>query len=61
MISEGVCSFFRLISIPVVSALHNLNARDATTNPRLILEACKKPQYQRLIDEAVQYGQSHAK
>ncbi|KAG0634924.1 hypothetical protein HOY80DRAFT_1058508 [Tuber brumale] len=33
--------------------------QDATTNPSLILAASKKPEYARLIDEAVKYGKSH--
>ncbi|KAG0123268.1 hypothetical protein HOY82DRAFT_639324 [Tuber indicum] len=33
--------------------------QDATTNPSLILAASKKPEYARLIDEAVKYGRSH--
>lgn len=32
---------------------------DATTNPSLILAASKLPQYQTLIDKAVQYGKSN--
>jgi transaldolase len=32
--------------------------QDATTNPSLILAAANKPQYQKLIDVAVQYGKS---
>lgn len=35
--------------------------QDATTNPSLILAASKKPEYAKLIDEAVQYGKSHGK
>lgn len=31
---------------------------DATTNPSLILQAAKLPQYAALIDEAVAYGKS---
>lgn len=30
--------------------------QDATTNPSLILAASKKPEYAKLIDEAVQYA-----
>lgn len=30
--------------------------QDATTNPSLILAAAKKPEYQKLIDEAITYG-----
>ena len=35
--------------------------QDATTNPSLILAASKKPEYAKLIDEAVKYGKQHAK
>ncbi|KAI5362284.1 Putative transaldolase/Fructose-6-phosphate aldolase, aldolase-type TIM barrel [Septoria linicola] len=35
--------------------------QDATTNPSLILAASKKPEYAKLIDEAVQYGKKHGK
>ncbi|KAJ8324798.1 Transaldolase [Batrachochytrium dendrobatidis] len=34
--------------------------QDATTNPSLILAATQKPQYARLIDEAIAYGKAHA-
>ena len=34
---------------------------DATTNPSLILAAAKLPQYQHLIDKAVQYGKANGK
>lgn len=34
---------------------------DATTNPSLILQAAKLPQYQHLIDKAVEYGKTHGK
>ncbi|EEP78921.1 transaldolase [Uncinocarpus reesii 1704] len=33
---------------------------DATTNPSLILAASKKPEYSKLIDEAIQYGKKHS-
>ncbi|KAF2721153.1 transaldolase [Polychaeton citri CBS 116435] len=35
--------------------------QDATTNPSLILAASKKPEYAKLIDNAVEYGRSHGK
>jgi transaldolase len=35
--------------------------QDATTNPSLILAASKKPEYAKLIDEAVAYGKKHGK
>jgi len=31
---------------------------DSTTNPSLILQACNLPQYQHLVDKAIQYGKS---
>lgn len=34
---------------------------DATTNPSLILQASQKPQYDKLIDEAVSYAKANAK
>lgn len=33
--------------------------QDATTNPSLILAAAKKPEYAKLIDDAVAYGMMH--
>ncbi|CAK4030273.1 Transaldolase [Lecanosticta acicola] len=33
--------------------------QDATTNPSLILAASKKPEYAKLIDDAVEYGKKH--
>lgn len=35
--------------------------QDATTNPSLILAASKKPEYAKLIDDAVEYGKQHGK
>lgn len=35
--------------------------QDATTNPSLILQASKKPEYAKLIDDAVEYGKKHGK
>jgi len=35
--------------------------QDATTNPSLILAASKKPEYAKLIDDAVEYGKKHGK
>lgn len=35
--------------------------QDATTNPSLILAASKKPEYAKLIDEAVAYGKKNGK
>ncbi|KAI9684806.1 MAG: sedoheptulose-7-phosphate:D-glyceraldehyde-3- phosphate transaldolase [Trizodia sp. TS-e1964] len=33
--------------------------QDATTNPSLILAASKKPEYSKLINQAVEYGKKH--
>jgi len=35
--------------------------QDATTNPSLVLAASKKPEYAKLIDNAVAYGKEHGK
>ncbi|OQO04408.1 Transaldolase [Cryoendolithus antarcticus] len=35
--------------------------QDATTNPSLILQAAKKEEYAKLIDDAVAYGKKHGK
>ena len=35
--------------------------QDATTNPSLILAASKKPEYAKLIDNAVAYGKKQSK
>jgi transaldolase len=41
------------------SSIAKYKPQDATTNPSLILAAAKKPEYAKLIDEAVSYGRSH--
>jgi transaldolase len=33
--------------------------QDATTNPSLILAASRKPEYEKIVDAAAQYGKSH--
>jgi transaldolase len=40
-------------------AIKKYKPTDATTNPSLILAAAKMPQYQSLIDEAVEYGKQN--
>ncbi|CCH58629.1 hypothetical protein TBLA_0A08400 [Henningerozyma blattae CBS 6284] len=35
--------------------------QDATTNPTLILQAAKKPQYEKLLDVAAEYGKKNGK
>jgi len=37
-----------------VDSIKNLNPTDATTNPSLILQAAKLPQYQHLIEDAIE-------
>lgn len=37
-------------------AIEKYKPTDATTNPSLILAAAKMPQYEKLIDEAIEYG-----
>lgn len=41
------------------TAIAKYKPQDATTNPSLILAASKKPEYAKLIDEAVAYGVKH--
>lgn len=41
-------------------AMKKYEPTDATTNPSLILQASQKPQYSRLIDDAVAYAKQHA-
>jgi transaldolase len=44
-----------------IDAIKKFSPTDATTNPSLILTATQKPQYNHLIEEAVQYGRSKGK
>lgn len=41
-----------------IEAIKKYSPTDATTNPSLILSASQKPQYQHLIEEAVQYAKN---
>lgn len=34
---------------------------DATTNPSLILQASQKPQYDQLINDAIEYAKKHTR
>ena len=43
-----------------IDAIKAFTPTDATTNPSLILAAAEQPQYQHLIDDAVEYGKKHA-
>ena len=49
------------MSIALFSAMKKYKPTDATTNPSLILQASQKPQYAKLIDEAVEYAKKHAR
>ena len=51
---------YRLFNI-FHAAMKKYRPTDATTNPSLILQASEKPQYARLIDQAVQYAKSASK
>ena len=42
-----------------IEAIGKFKPTDATTNPSLILQAAKLPQYKSLIDEAVTYAKSN--
>lgn len=44
-----------------IDSIKQFHPTDATTNPSLILAAAQKPQYQKLIEDAVNYGKKHAK
>ncbi len=44
-----------------IDAVKKFTPQDATTNPSLILAATQKPQYQHLIEEAVNYAKNKAK
>jgi len=41
------------------ATIEKYKPQDATTNPSLILQAAKKPEYEKLIDAAVKYGKEH--
>lgn len=41
-----------------IEAIHKFSPIDATTNPSLIFKASAKPQYQHLIENAIQYAKS---
>lgn len=42
-----------------VDAIKRLKPHDATTNPSLIFKAAKMPQYEHLIDDAIEYGKGN--
>lgn len=42
------------------AAMKQYKPTDATTNPSLILQASQKPQYDKLIDQAIQYAKDNA-
>jgi transaldolase len=39
-----------------IDAINQYTPRDATTNPSLIYQAARKPEYAGLVDDAIQYG-----
>lgn len=43
------------------SAMKKYKPTDATTNPSLILQAATMPQYQHLINKAVEFGKQNGK
>lgn len=43
-----------------IESIEKYMPTDATTNPSLLLAACKLPQYNHLIDQALAYGKSKA-
>lgn len=44
-----------------IESIKTFHPTDATTNPSLIEKAIQKPEYQRLIDDAMEYSQKKAK
>ncbi|MDP2284687.1 MAG: transaldolase family protein, partial [Pseudohongiella sp.] len=40
-----------------VDAISRFTPQDATTNPSLILNAARQPQYAALVDDAISFGQ----
>ncbi|XP_078494740.1 transaldolase-like isoform X2 [Ciona intestinalis] len=44
-----------------IQAISQYSPQDATTNPTFLLEAAKMPEYDYIINEAVQYGKSQAR
>lgn len=45
----------------LILAMKKYKPTDATTNPSLILQAASMPQYQSLIQQAVEYGHQNGK
>jgi len=41
--------------------LEKYKPQDSTTNPSLVFAAAGLPQYQKLVDDAIQYGKAHGK
>nr|XP_026693432.1 transaldolase-like [Ciona intestinalis] len=44
-----------------ITSISQYSPQDATTNPTFLLEAAKMPEYDYIINEAVQYGNSQAR
>ena len=49
------------VFILILPAISKYKPTDATTNPSLILQAAKMPQYQHIIDKAVKLAKSGSK
>ena len=50
-----------LFNVDMIIAMKIYSPTDATTNPSLILEAAKLPEYKHFLEEAVTYGIQHGK
>lgn len=44
-----------------VIAIGKYKPEDATTNPSLILAASKKPEYAKLVDNAIEFGKKNVR
>lgn len=42
-----------------ILSIKEFKPEDATTNPTLILKACNLPEYQSLVDDALEYGRKY--
>ena len=49
---------FTLDVILIFAVMKQYKPTDATTNPSLILQASQKPEYAKLIDDAIDYAKS---
>lgn len=49
---------FQWFSVLDIAAIIQYKPQDATTNPSLLLAAAKMPDYQQLLDDAIDYGKA---